>query len=268
MSNTLEQKIVVFTTLKTGDDVLIQHGIKLAHVFRKELCLVYNATSKKTKTTAKHLLSEYIQKIKQELPALNVSSLVLKAKKAEIPDILAENHEGVLVVVNATRFKHWSGALSESPIPFLFVHPESKIMDYNQLVQPLDLRKENSDGSLWASYFGRFNAGEIVMVAANDKSKEGKNGVAKNVVLSRKLYEKFNILHKVYKGSKSSFRVVFEALEHALASDCNIFLILGSSSITPLDYLIGLPERKIVNKAGKLPVMVINPRRDNYILCD
>ena len=268
MSNTLEQKIIVFATLKAGDDVLIQHGIKLAYIFKKELCLVYNASSRKAVAAAKNQLGQYTQKIKQDLPALVVSSLVLSTKKTQIPDILAENHEGVLIVANAHKFKYWSAALSESPIPFLFVHPESKIMDYNQLVQPLDLRKENSDGSLWASYFGRFNAGEIVMVAANDKSKEGKNGVAKNVVLSRKLYEKFNILHKVYKGSKSSFRIVFEALEHALASDCNMFLILGSSSITPLDYLIGLPERKIVNKAGKLPVMVINPRRDNYILCD
>ena len=92
--------------------------------------------------------------------------------------------------------------------------------------------------------------------------------MARNVKLSTKLYREFGITHKIYKGGKSSLRNVFEALEMALVSDCNLFVMLGSSSITPLDYLVGLPERKIVKQAGKLPVMVINPRRDNYILCD
>ena len=268
MEKPKEQKIVVLTEMNEVDEKLIQHGMKIAFIFKKELCLVHNISSEKKRAASKNLLSQYAQKVKQELPAFKVSSLILSVNKSSLPDILAENHEGILFVANAKNFKSWSVALAESPVPFLFVHPESEIMGYDRLVQPIDLRKENSDGSLWSSYFGRFNAAEIVMVAASDKSKEGKQNVAKNVVLSKKLYQKFKILHKVYKGSKSSFRVAFEALDHALASDCNLFVLLGSSSITPLDYLIGLPERKIVEKAGKLPVMVVNPRRDNYILCD
>lgn len=268
MEKIQEQKIIVYTTLSEGDDVLIQHGIKLAYIFKKELCLVFNRLSKQRNAGFKEQLYQYAQKIKEELPALKVSTLLLSEKKVVLPDILAENHEGILIVANALKFKAYSSSLAESPIPFIFVHPQSEITDYNRLVQPMDLRKENSDGSLWCSYFGRYNKAEIVIVAANDRSKEGKQNVAKNVVLSRKLYDKFNIHHTVYKGSKSSFRNSFEVLDHALASDCNLFVLLGSSSITPLDYLVGLPERKIISKAGKLPVMVINPRRDNYILCD
>jgi len=268
MAKNQEQKIMVLTLLNKGDDVLIQHGIKIAFLFKKELCLVYNSPSKKTQGNAKEMLTAYALKVKQEIPGLTVSSLLLSEQKTELPDILAENHEGILIIANALYVKHYTGALGESPIPFLFVHPESKIMDYNRLVQPVDLRKENSDSALWCSYFGRFSGAEIVVIAANDKSKEGKKNVARNITLTRKLYQKFNVLHKIYKGSKSSFRNAFEAMEHALASDCNLFVMLGSSNITPLDYLIGLPERKIITKAGKLPVMVINPRRDNYILCD
>jgi hypothetical protein len=268
MAKNQEQKIIVLTEFSEGDHVLIQHGIKLAYIFKKELCLVFNRFTKKDKAGFKEQLYQYAQKIKAEFPELRVSTLLLQGKKMALPDVLAENHEGILIVANALQFKRYAAGLAESSIPFIFVHPESEITDYNRLIQPLDLRKENSDGSLWCSYFGRYNRAEIVMVAANDKSKEGKQNVAKNVVLSRKLYDKFNIKHTVYKGSRSSFRNSFEVLEHALASDCNLFVLLGSSSITPLDYLVGLPERKIINKAGKLPVMVINPRRDNYILCD
>jgi hypothetical protein len=82
------------------------------------------------------------------------------------------------------------------------------------------------------------------------------------------LFQKFKIEHKIYKGAKSSLQNAFEALDLALTSDCDLLVILGSSVITPLDRLIGLPEKKIIKKAGNLPVLLINPRKDNYILCD
>jgi len=270
MAKTQEQKIVVLTTLHEGDNGLIQHGLKLAYIFKKELCLAHHLTGRKQELTsqAKEKLQAYANLVKKEIPALRISTLLLSENKSALPDILAEHHEGILIIANSIHFRKYTGMLSESPIPFLFVHPQSGMLEYNHLVQPIDLRKENSDSSLWCSYFGRFNQSEIVVVAANDTSKDDQNGVAKNVLLTKKLYQKFSIEHKIYKGTRSSFRNSYEALEMAHASDCNLFVMLGSSSVTPLDYLVGLPERKIIKRAGKLPVMVINPRRDNYILCD
>lgn len=270
MAEYREQKIVVLTELNQNDAGLIRHGIKLASVFKKELCLVHNLPGRKNKPAekTKRLLTSYAEHVKAEIPSLAVSTLLLSECKCALPDVLAERHEGIMIVANLLIFKKYSGMLGESPVPVLFVHPQSSILQYDRLVQPLDLRNENSDSSLWCSYFGRFNNAEIVSVAANDKSKEAKHGVAKNVVLAKKLYQKFKIVHRIYKGTGSSFRNSFEALELALASDCNLFAMLGSSSITPLDYIVGLPERKVIRRAGKLPVLVINPRRDNYILCD
>jgi len=57
-------------------------------------------------------------------------------------------------------------------------------------------------------------------------------------------------------------------LELALSSNCDLLIILGSSNITPLDWVVGLPERKIIDNAGAIPVLIVNPRKDNYILCD
>ncbi|HPF51262.1 MAG TPA: hypothetical protein PK335_06780 [Draconibacterium sp.] len=269
MTEKKEQKILVIIEQGDNDQSLIKHGIKLAFIFKKELCLFFHASSgKKQQSEARELLNNYARRIKSEIPVLPVSSLVLFGDKSSVPDVLAEDHEAILLVANAENFRKYTSMLAESPIPFLFVHSQSEMIDYNHLIQPIDMRKENSDGSLWCSYFGRFNQAEIVAVAAKDTTKEAQSGVAKNVLLTKKLYQKFSIEHKIYKGTRSSFRNSYEALELAHVSDCNLFVMLGSSSVTPLDYLVGLPERKIIKRAGKLPVMVINPRRDNYILCD
>jgi hypothetical protein len=270
MTDTKEQKIIVFTELKPTDNTLILNGIKIASIFKKELCLVYNykKSQKKNHSKFKEKLQNYLGPIKSELPHVKLSILLLSEHKNDIAELLAIDYEAIFLIANTLNFKNYSKVLSQSPIPLLFVRPESKILDFNHIVQPIDIRKEISDSSLWTSYFGRFNNAEVVVVAANEKGKTEKRELAKNVHLTRKLYTKFTIQHKVYKGTKSSFRNSFEALDLALASDCNLLIILGSSAITPLDLLIGLPERKIVQGAGNLPVLIINPRKDNYILCD
>ena len=60
----------------------------------------------------------------------------------------------------------------------------------------------------------------------------------------------------------------YEALDYALDMKSDVYITLGSSLITPIDKLIGLPEAKILKRAGEIPVLIINPRKDMYILCD
>lgn len=270
MSEKKEQKIVVIISFTPADKNLILNGIKLASVFRKELCLVYRMNYKNPKQSEifKQKLVEYTVPLKKEIPTLKTSVLLLKENIRELPDVLADDYETILLIADAGQFKKFSKAVTESPVPFLFIHSESPISAFKNIVLPIDLRKENSDSALWSSWFGRFNQSEIIAIAANEKSRDSQKQVARNVTLAKKLYLKFSVDHKMFKGRKSSLQNSFEALEFALSENADLLILLGSSVITPLDWLIGLPERKIIKNAGNLPVLLVNPRRDNYILCD
>lgn len=270
MGEKKEQKIIVFTTLTPKDKNLILSGIKLASIFKKELCLVYILNRREIKTSdgIKHRLNEYTISLSNEIPALKASVLLLKENIRELPDFLADEHEAILLIADSDQFKKFSKAVTESPVPFLFVSPHAPVSSFQKIVLPIDLRKENSDSALWSSWFGRFNQSEIIAIAANEKQKDMQQQVARNVNLAKKLYLKLNIRHKLFKGRKSSLQNSFEALDFALSENADLLIILGSSVITPLDWLIGLPERKIIRNAGNLPVLLVNPRRDNYILCD
>lgn len=266
-----EQKIVVLLSLTSSDKMLILNGLKIASLFQKELCLLYNFSKKEKKyrEELKQQLTNYSLPLKKEVSGLNVSTLLLSEKLVHLPEKLSDDFEAIFLIAPSSQFAKYSKAVTESPVPFLFVDENREtVPEYKNLVLPIDLRRENSDSALWSSYFGRFNGAEIVVVAANDKDRENKKQVAKNIVLSKKLFQKFNISHKIFRGQKSSLGNAFEALELALSSKADFLTILGSSTITPLDLMIGLPERKIIKKAGSLPVLVINPRKDNYILCD
>ncbi len=271
MSEVKAQKIVVFLQLNEFDKNLILNGIRIATIFRKELCLFSQLKKSEAgeKEKIKTQLAAYINPIKNEIPEMPVSTLILHNKLHELPDKLADDYEAIILLAGSLQFSKYAKALAESPVPFLFVNESREnISAFKKLVLPIDLRRENSDSVLWCSYFGRFNGSGIVVVAASDKNKDEQKQVALNVVLAKKLFGKFKIEHKIFKGSHSSLRNTFEGFDLAISSGSDLLVILGSSTITPLDLLIGLPEQKIIKRAENLPVLVVNPRRDNYILCD
>jgi hypothetical protein len=271
MAEVKAQKIVVFLQLNEFDKNLILNGIRIATIFKKELCLFFHLKKSEAgeKEKVKTRLAAYINPIKNEIPELPVSSLILHDKLHELPDKLADDYEAIILLAGALQFSKYAKALAESPVPFLFVNESSEnISDFKKLVLPIDLRKENSDSALWCSYFGRFNGSGVVVVATSEKNKDEQKQVTLNVILAKKLFGKFKIEHKIFRGVHSSLRNTFEGFELAVSSGCDLLVILGSSTITPLDLLIGLPEQKIIKRAGNLPVLVVNPQRDNYILCD
>ncbi len=270
MKQQKEQKIIVLTTLSDDDKKLIFNGIKIASIFKKELCLVYNYPRKKKKNHElfRSVLQNYVTTANKESRGLKLSVLLTSEPVSDLPQLLADDYEAIILVALSSAFKTFSRAATKTPVPFLFVNTDGEISGFNKTVLPVDLRKETSDSALWTTYFGRFNQAETVVVAAREKNKTNEREVAKNVVLTKKLLQKFNINHKIYKGQRSSWRNAFEALDFAHSSGSNLFVVLGSSAITPLDLLIGLPERKLIKMAGEIPVLYVNPRRDNYVLCD
>lgn len=271
MSEIKQQKVIVLLSLTATDKNLILNGIKIAGIFRKELCLLYNykKKEKQNKAAFKEKIDSYIFPVKKEIPNLKISRLLVSEKLSVLPEKLADDFEAIIIIAARFEFSKYSKVISESAIPLLFVNEKSDIIpDYKKLILPIDFRSESSESALWSSYFGRFNQAGIVVIASSDKGKDEKNKVAKNVRLTKKLFQKFSIEHKIFRGEKTSFRNAFEALEFAHSSKSDLLIILGSSTITPLDWIFGLPERKIVKGAENMPVLIINPKLDNYILCD
>jgi hypothetical protein len=271
MSVKKEQKIIVLINNIESDKILILHGIKLATAFNKELCLFYNSSKKET-TVNKNIgttLNEYKNVVKNIIPSLRISSLTIQGKFEHLIDNLADNHEAVLVVSGNSTYSKLSKTIQRSPIPFLLIDTNSTtISDYKKIIFPVDLRRETKDAALWASYFARFNKSGINVLVANEINKDNRKGVTKNITSIKQLFVKLKIGIKFFKGKENSFKIQFEALNVALSSNSDLIIILGSSFISIFDLIIGLPEKKIIKKAGILPVLIINPRKDMYILCD
>jgi nucleotide-binding universal stress UspA family protein len=269
MEKTELQKIVVYLTSDGSDSGLIPAGIRLAAAFRKELRLLSLVSSQQTLKISEDLLQSYAGMVRQQYPDLQVSAVTLIHPGKILAKILADDMETILLIAGAQHFNMFSETLRNSPVPFLFMHTNREITsEFKKIIIPVDLRNQNKDSLLWSVFFGRNIRSEIIAIGANDRSADSRKQVNVHLNALKRLLVKSEIPHKIYRGSRGSLSIQQEALETASELGADMMILLGSSYITWLDRLIGLPEAKIIRKAAALPVLVVNPRRETYLVCD
>lgn len=249
----------------------IVHGVRLSSIFKKELCL-FSPThdkGKSDKLAIQKRLSSIIHKLKKDLPNIPISSLTLKGHLTQCIDRVAEQYDGIMLVLSSEKVKSKLPALQQSQIPFLFVKgSDTSSLTYKHVSLPVDFRKVMKDTALWASYFGRFNQSGITVLSASEKNKEHAHGIKKNLKFIEKLLYKLNLDIHFETTKKGSFKLPFESLDQCQKNGQDVLIIPSSKNISLVDLIIGLPETKIIKKAGQIPVLCINPKRDMYILCD
>lgn len=271
MANITEQRIMVLCDFSESMNDAIVHGVRMAAIFRKELCLFYPLQNKgkAEKLAVQKALGLIIQKVKKDLPDIPVSSLTLKGDLEKTVGRVAEQYDGIMLVLTSEKLKTKLPALQKSQIPFLFVKgSQSNYLTYKKAMLPVDFRAVMKDTSLWASYFARFNKAEVTVFSATEKDKDHAKNIRKNLKFIEKLLYKLQLDVHFKTTPKGSFGLPFEALKLCRDNGHDLLIIPSSKYISLIDLIIGLPEAKIIKKAGELPVLCINPKRDMYILCD
>ena len=263
------QKIVVLTTLGKSDTSLILCGVRVASVFRKELCLFYQASGADHSLDIDQQLEKIRERLHREIPELPLSVLVGSFRGERLATTLADEHEAIMIIAGASRFRKLAASLQNSPIPFLFVNEAVPFQsNFREIVFPVDLRPQNKDAMKWAMWFGKHNQSEIIAVGAKERTREERQQVTSLMAALKTLLTRAGIAHKIYRGTRGSLSIHREGLQTAHLLEAGLFLLLGSSAITLLDLLLGLPEEKIVRHAGSVPVLVVNPRRETYLVCE
>jgi hypothetical protein len=177
MTEKKEQKIVVFLSLAPTDKTLILNGIKIASIFRKEHVPVITTTRFKEKISWRlQIKADGLHTaIKNEIPGLKVSTLLLSEPVCELPEKLSDEMEAIFLIAPSSQFSAYSKAVTRSPVPFLFVDETlEKVPEYNKIVLPVDLRKENEDSVMWSSY--RAVCGRRNCSGGRRRPEEGKPG--------------------------------------------------------------------------------------------
>jgi len=269
MAGNPDQKIIVICDFTDQMKEVIMHGISLARALGKELCLTGCWKDKEHKSMVQEKLIRATESIRPKFPELRISSLLIKNSLNDNIEKLVDEYDAVLVILHKTAVKLGLKALRESSIAFLFVQGSSPdYLAYKNVLVPLDYRKATKDTALWASFLGRLNQAMVQIVYAHEKDMEQANLIIRNLNFFKRFLSNLKVKHQAVQGKSSSWGIFSETLDCANKLGGDVFVIAGSATITLLDMIIGLPEKKIIRKSGELPILIINPRKEICMVCD
>ncbi len=269
MSNISDQKIVVVCDFSDTMKDVIVHGVRIADILKKEICLIAFWKDKNQKIQIQEKLLLTSKKLKSNLPDQLISSLLLQGSMRVNMEKLVDNYNAVLVVLHQSLIKSGLKAFRESTIAFLFVNGSlPEFLRYKNVLVPVDCRKASKEASLWPSYLGRFNQSMVYLICAKETDPDQDRTLKNNLSFIQKFFSNLNVRHRFVAGESSSWGIFNETLTHAAVWNGDVMSFAGSTYISLIDLIIGLPEEKIVRKAGNLPILIINPRKDVCILCD
>lgn len=269
MQNISEQKVVVVCDFSERMQDVIVHGARMADILRKELCLLAIWKNKAEKGIVQEKIARITHRLKVNLPTMQISSLLLEDSIRHQMGKLVDVYNAVLLVFHQAEIKTALKALRESSIPFLFVNGNlPEFLQYKNVLVPVDFRKASKETSLWASYYGRFNKSLIHVIYAHETNRDQADRLMRNVNFFKKFLSSLYVRHQLIPGKSSSWGIFNETLDKSSDWNGDVMIFSASSSITLIDLIIGLPEEKIVRKAGYLPILLINPRKDICVLCD
>lgn len=150
-----------------------------------------------------------------------------------------------------------------SRVPFLVVQdmPASEKMD--NIVFPIDFKKENKEKIKWAHYLCILYRSRIHIVHPIVNDKLFKKRIYSNIIHTKKFFENTDINFEIRTiGKKIDFAK--DTIEYAQKINANLILIMSSKTLTFADYILGPSEQLIIANAAKIPVMVVNPRHKDF----
>ena len=147
----------------------------------------------------------------------------------------------------------------ELRIPYIFVKENFAEIKFDKVVVPVTFLVEDREKGRFASGLGRFMQSEILLLTANDYGSKAQS----NTNAIKTLLDKFSLKYDVSKTKSDSYKAEKEALQYG----ADLVIVTASREYGLDDIIFGAKELHIIKKA-EIPVMLLNPRGDLYVLCD
>ena len=266
--NNGEQKIFVWIDFTPETEVTILHGIEVAKILDKELCLmcqIENEGILEEVTTRMNGLGNSIHPI---LGMDRVHHYISRQPLSTILTELAEEFDALLLVAHKQNSKELLPQLAHSGFPFLFVSSRQVLaINYQKIAVPIGYLKKGKDLALWSSYFARHNGAKVSLILANDYFEEDKRRVLSILLSIERLFKNFHFPYESIFTHTPTWKIQRRALEEAVGYQEGLLIITFTNRTSVVKRLFRIDDRYVIDRAGSLSVMCINSQRDLYTFC-
>jgi len=177
---------------------------------------------------------------------------------------------------NVTNAKKW---IKKSRVPVITVgqnYPNNNNNEYQQIILPLDINCQEKELALWASYFPAYSQQNRPFIPKEDttihiiynqyKDVLLRNKVQNNVDFVIKLFDNLEVSYKLHSFTKINNIHIF-GLEFAKKIKNSALLYLMPKYSSLIDIFFGSVSSSLLKGKDGVPVIYLNAREDNFMLC-
>ncbi len=261
------EHIFIVTTHEEYPEQAVDLALKLSAGYEKPLCFI-SYLDKKIKAT-KGEIESFLQTWVKDLSGkckYGVTSHILDTKEAF--NAFMENAEASMVIFQLSKNKGYNKVATflkmsrELRVPYIFTKPYFSSVDLSRVLVPVTFLNEDREKGPFSSSLGRFFQSEILMMPAKDYGPKAQRHT--DAICT--LLDKFKLNHSLIEAKKDSFKVELEATQRADELGAGMVMVSASRTYGLDDILFGPKELASINHAS-VPIMLINPRADLYVLC-
>jgi len=246
----------------------LQHAVKIAKHVEQRIVLIHVVKSIKKGEEAIKKLNGQVDELSAKY-GVPIDPLVLEGSLFHvISDYASENN--VSIVIMGTHgikgIQKFTGSYAlkvivGSKIPFIVIQdPPSKKEVFQDVVFPIGFKSEEKQMVQWALFMVKYFDVNLHIMKPTIKDQSLMKKVNMNIHFAEKMFEKYNIQHKVYEIEDN--KLAERSIEFAKKIDADLLMIMTTRDIGLTDYVLGAEEQYIIANPKRLPVMVVNPRTD------
>ena len=263
-----EQKIFVWIDFTSASEISVLHGIQVAMILDKELCLMCQIDNESIMEEATTKLNGLATPIHPILGTDRVHHYISRQPLSSILTELAEEFDALLLVAHKQNSKELLPQLAHSGFPFLFVSSRQvQTINYQKIAVPVGYLKKSKDLALWSSYFARHNEAKVSLILANDLIEEDKRRVLSILYSIERLFKNFHFPYETIITHTPTWKIQRRALEEAMGFQEGLLIISFTYRSTVVKRFFRINDRYLIDHAGSLSVMCINSQRDLYTFC-
>lgn len=177
------------------------------------------------------------------------------AHKLNCPFVFMGTHgmKGLQKITGSWALKVIEG----SNCPFIVVQRPPRDEHFEDIVCPIDYKKEDKQKVSWAVYMNKFFKSKFYLYVQKSNDASLKRQIYSNLVHVKSVLDQNNIEYIEVEGSgKDDF--ADEVIEYANTMNANAILVTTSKELDLADYMFGATEQKIIgNKYGISAITVL-----------
>ena len=243
----------------------LEHAVKFAKIDGNPVYLAHIAKRRDEVSKLKGVLETYAVEVfnKYNLkPSVVVRYGTIFSTIGEIADEI--DAEMVIMGTHGIRgMQKLTGSwalkvIASSKVPFVTVQSPVEDTRFENIVLPIDFRKEDKEKINWIVYIYKHFNSRIHIIKSPRTDKRLLKGVNNNIQFAKRILDEKNVEYDIITapGKKSFAR---ETIEYSNQVKADLMVIMTTKNIGLADYVLGADEQYIIANTYKIPVMCINP---------